>query len=161
MKFLKEDYKEFYFKYPIKYLSYRKNLWDKIHEYKLTVEDDYESFKIIGDRESLLKFVDDLSLDIASEDLHLKEALKEDIDPRANDTDDLYAVWLPYVGKRILNYFEMVRLLEDLLKDVKEHRSHPGQGLAYRCIQMISQDGPLRVTERSNQDFLNNLDWKD
>lgn len=93
--------------------------------------------------------------------------LKEDIDPKTNDTDDLYAVWIPYVGKRIVDKETMIRYLQQDIEEIKQsNRRFIGDGLAYRNIQMMCKNPDTgkyepRVPNHSDQDFLNNLDWKD
>ena len=95
------------------------------------------------------------------------EALKEDIDPRTNDTDDLYAVWYPYVGKRIVNKETMLKILQEEINRVKQsNRYYIGDGLAYRNIQMMCENPDTgkyepRIPNHSDRDFLDNLDWKD
>lgn len=93
--------------------------------------------------------------------------LKEDMDIKTNDTDDLYAVWFPYEGKKILTKEEMIDQLEKELTWIKKsNKFYIGDGLAFRNIQMIVEN-PMtgekspRVPNYSDQDFLSNLDWKD
>lgn len=98
----------------------------------------------------------------------LKEQnLNENIDPKTNDVDDLYMVWIPYVGKKVVNKDTMIKYLQQEIEKIKQSNSYfIGDGLAYRNIQMMVKNpdtGKLepRVPNRSDDDFLKNLDWKD
>lgn len=98
----------------------------------------------------------------------LKEQnLNENIDPKTNNVDDLYAVWIPYVGKKVVDKDTMITYLKQEIEKIKQSNRHfIGDGLAYRNIQMMCENpdtGKLepRVPTHSDNEFLRNLDWKD
>jgi len=81
------------------------------------------------------------------------EALKEDIDPKTNDTDELWAIWFPYVGKRVVTKEQMIRELEGCLNTVKEGGDiNTGFGLAFRNIQTISDYDGKPLVPRDDED---------
>ena len=109
--------------------------------------------------ENLLEGLENLKSNNSKEDWD--KSLKEDIDPKTNDADDLYAVWITYVGKRVVNKDTMIGILEEQINKIKKGTVwNLGEGLAFRCIQVIDNNEPL-VPNRDDDDFLKNLDWKD
>lgn len=92
--------------------------------------------------------------------------LKEDIDPKTNDTDDLYAVWIPYIGKRIVDKDTMIKYLEQEINNIKDNNPftsgyYIGNGLAYRCIQRVYENSKgkpePRVPNHSEDEFFKAL----
>lgn len=81
--------------------------------------------------------------------------ITEDIDPRTNDTDELWAYWFPHVGKHIVSKETMIKKLEACIDVVKRGGFvNTGFGLAFRNIQTIGHDGnPLVPTESEDKFF--------
>lgn len=78
-----------------------------------------------------------------------------------NDTDDLYKVWRPYIGERVITKEEMIEELQDAIAVIKlGGLPQLGRGLAFRCIQVMQRDEPYISTE-SDDEFFKNLKYRD
>lgn len=169
MRFLKENIEESLWlcKHWPEDKTDRLQLDRKLRHLNLKKELNGEDAIIKGDRENIQKFMTWLGLTDNHFNEIENESLKEDIDPKTNDTDDLYAVWIPYVGKRIVDKETMIKYLQQEIEKIKQsNRRFIGDGLAYRNIQMMCKNPDTdeyepRVPNHSDEDFLNNLDWKD
>lgn len=78
-----------------------------------------------------------------------------------NDHDDLYAIYYPMVGKRIVDKDKMIKILEEYIRRIKEGGMMiVGEGFAFRNIQAIAYDKPY-VPNKDDDEFLKSLTYKD
>ena len=180
MKFLKEDYEnskyqEFCEKWtdatPIYRYSYladelNKRYNDKDLKYYIKgLVDNIEPAQVAEEGKRLIELADYLK------NFKENKNITEDIDPKTNDTDDLYAVWIPWVGKRIVDKEKMVEYLQREIEKIKlsddfMRKSFIGDGLAYRNIQKIVENPDTgkyepRVPNRSDEEFFKAMHWED
>lgn len=77
----------------------------------------------------------------------------KDIDLKTNNTDDLYALWYPYVSKRIVDKETILRTLKQMIKDIEKGGAFiVGEGLAFKCMQAIDNDEPLVPSHDKDDD---------
>lgn len=76
-----------------------------------------------------------------------------------NDTDDLYVVYYPMVGKRVVDKNKMIAILEEYIRRIKEGGMFiVGEGMAFRNIQAIAYDKPY-VPNKDENEFFKSLNY--
>lgn len=139
-----------------------------VHSYKIIIEADNEDeakeiyfsyadpkrFEIKNITSTTDEEKKDNKIYIISKTQSIKEGLlKEDLDPKTNNTDDLYALWYPYVGKRIVDKNTMIRALQEEIQRIKRGTAwNVGEGFAFRCIQAIDNGEPLVPSHDKSDD---------
>lgn len=123
--------------------NYYENLLEGLENLKSNnSKEDWDKIEINANNEDLLKA-----------DIHFNSTLKENLDPETNNTDDLYALWYPYVGKRIVDKETMIKVLEEEINRIKKGTAwNVGEGLAFRCIQAIDNNEPLVPSHDKSDD---------
>lgn len=81
-----------------------------------------------------------------------------------NDKDNLYVVYYPFVGKRIVTKEVMIEILKEEIEAIENGTTWDvGRGLAFRNIQTIDtkhNNQPLGPNYNEN-DFFEALRWKE